>query len=428
MSLHQQLRTLREQKATSATQAAAFFTTATTAGRALSAEERASVERIHTEIRDEINPQIELLERQLAIEAETAERAGARAESDDAATGRAVSRDPVERAQQEGQAFRMYLRRGEPGLGETDRQILSPFRADMTPDQRATMTVGGGGASGGYLVPATAGARFEIAKRAFGGVLQVATPLNTATGEDWTEPSLNDTGNLGERIGEDTESAEQEAAIGTVTFKAYTYGSKVVPISFELLQDDRYDLEGKLVQIFGERIGRKLNVDFTTGTGVSMPKGIVVDAVLGGTGAAAQLTNVLAADMKRLMISVDPAYRNDPRAGFMFTDAVLSSLWLEAEDSGKPLWQPSTAEGIPDRILAKPYTINPDMAVPAASAKSVLFGFLPAYNVRNIQDLAVYREDKVTRRRVNFVAYQRHDGRMVNAGTNPVKYFQHAAA
>jgi HK97 family phage major capsid protein len=68
------------------------------------------------------------------------------------------------------------------------------------------------------------------------------------------------------------------------------------------------------------------------------------------------------------------------------------------------------------------------MAVPGSSAKKVIFGDLSKYIVRDVRDFTLLRLDErfAELGQVAFLAFSRHDGDLLNAGTNPVKYMQQA--
>ena len=80
--------------------------------------------------------------------------------------------------------------------------------------------------------------------------------------------------------------------------------------------------------------------------------------------------------------------------------------------------------------MGYPYVINQDVAVPAASAKSLLFGALDKYHIREVMDISVLRlvERYADYGQVGFLAFARADGDLVDAGTHPVKYYANAAS
>jgi HK97 family phage major capsid protein len=191
------------------------------------------------------------------------------------------------------------------------------------------------------------------------------------------------------------------------------YTSKLVRVSLQLLNDNAFDLESWLAGVLGRRIGRAQNQHFTTGTGTAQPEGVQTNAVIGKTGATGQTTSVTYDDLIDLIHSVDPAYRNSGRAQFMLNDASLSAARKLKDGQNRPLWEPSIQVGTPDGLLGYGYTINQDMPVMAANAKSIMFGdFYAGYLIRDVQDVQLLRlaERYADYLQVGFLAFARTDG------------------
>lgn len=299
----------------------------------------------------------------------------------------------------------------------------------MTADEKRALSVGTTTA-GGFTVPEGFSGQLEASMLAFGGMRQAATVFRTAQGNDLPWPTYNDTGNTGELLAENTQANEQDVTFGQIIFKAYKYSSKMVKISVELLQDSAFDLASELGKILGERLGRITNTHFTTGDNASKPQGIVTASSLGKTGAGGQVATIIYDDLVDLEHSVDPAYRRLPGTGFMMADAMLKVIKKLKDSQNRPLWLPGLAVREPDTILSYPYTINQDIAAPAANAKSLLFGNIPKYRIRDVAEIVLLRlnERFAEFHQVAFLAFLRADGRMLDAGTDPVKHYVHPAA
>lgn len=89
-------------------------------------------------------------------------------------------------------------------------------------------------------------------------------------------------------------------------------------------------------------------------------------------------------DMVDLEHSVDPAYRSMPGVSWMFHDFMLRNLKKLKDTTGVPLWLPGLSAKDPDTFLRYKYTINQDMPQPAANARSILFGDLSQYMIRDV--------------------------------------------
>lgn len=304
-------------------------------------------------------------------------------------------------------------------LAEVDEQAI----ARSKDEKRATQVVGTDNL-GGYAVPDDMMRQIDRALLAFGGVRQNATVISSAMGGDLPIPTVNDTTNTGELLAEDTETAEQATAFGQVVMKAYKFSSKEIPVSIELMQDSATDLNVLLGDLMGERIGRIENTYFTTGTGSGQPNGIVTASAAGPTTAGA--TAITWQELVDLEHSVDSAYRAG--AGFMMNDSTLGYLKKLADSQNRPLFLPGIAAGEPGSLLGYPYTPNNDMAAIATAAKTVLFGQLSKYLIRDVLAIRIVRLDERYAEffRVAFLGVARGDGNLINAGTNPVKHLLQA--
>ena len=291
------------------------------------------------------------------------------------------------------------------------------------------------GTSGGYFrAPGTLTSMFEINMLAFGGVRQVADIITTQTGEPLLLPTVNDTGNSGALLAENTTMGSGvNPSFALKRFDAYKFSSTPVLIPTELLEDAQYDIAGYIGQALGERIGRASAVYYATGTGASQPEGIVTGSTLGVTTASG--TAIKFDELVQLVHSVDPAYRNMPGVGWLMHDQVMSYIRQIKDGTGRPLWisgenyNAGVREGQPATLLGYAINICQEMASSVATTnKTALFGLLPKYKIRRVRDVRMYR--LVERYRDldqdGFVAFVREDGRMIDAGTAPIKHLLQA--
>jgi len=279
---------------------------------------------------------------------------------------------------------------------------------------------------GGFTIPEGFVNALERALLAFGGMMQVSDVIRTATGNDLPWPESDDTGNTGELIAENTAQNEQDVVFAETVLQAFKYSSKLVKVSVELIQDSAFDIAAVLGSMLGERIARILNTHFTTGDGTAKPNGIVTASTLGVTAAAT--TAVTGDELIDLIHTVDPAYRT-PGAGFMMNDTVVSAIRKLKDGNSAYLWQPSIQLGTPDRLLGWPISINQDMPAMTAALKPILFGQFRKYKIRMVAGLRVRRlvERFADADQEGFVSFQRADGDLLDAGTNPVKHLITAA-
>jgi HK97 family phage major capsid protein len=344
-------------------------------------------------------------------------------------------------------AFSAFLRRGLEGLDQNQRQLMqSKFTAGVSGaiQNAQTLTTTGGG----YLIPAGFSRQLEEAKKWFGGIAGVVDKFTTETGNPLPWPTVNDTANMGRILGVNTQVTETDIAFNQVTFNAYIGTSDLVLIPLALIEDAYFDMDALTARLLGTRLGRLYNNKCTVGSGNSEPCGIVTAAVAAGStsqfasNSGAGVNGPSYADLVNLEHTVDPAYRFNPATSWMFNDLTLKALKKLVDGNNRPLWQPGLTASFRDGalvdllaakplILDHPYIVNQDMPVPAASAKSILFGDMQTFKVREVAGgTTVMRlvERYADYLQVGFIAFQRFDSNLVDAGTHPIAVGINAAS
>lgn len=291
------------------------------------------------------------------------------------------------------------------------------------------------GVSGGFAVGETFLSQLELAMLYYGPMLQSSDIIRTASGEPLHWPTGNDTMNTGVILPEIAPVVTADPTFGRVSWGAFKFSSKEILVSFELLQDSLFSLEPVLAEMLGIRLGRIQNTKFTTGVGGIEPTGIVTAASLGATTAAA---NAITFDeLINLEHSIDISRRGGNGTGYMFHDNILLALRKLKDLEGRYFWQAGNAPpgasgantGVPDSLNTWPYWINNDMASTIATTnKTILFGQLRQYKIRRVGSMRMIRLNELHAENdeVAFLAFDRADGNLLNAGDNPVKYLQQA--
>jgi HK97 family phage major capsid protein len=317
------------------------------------------------------------------------------------------------------------IRNGVASLEPEDRKILNAARLSLPKNAAGSGTA----SAGGYAVPPAFREQFIQTMKYYGPMLQEAEVIETETGAAMPWPTNDDTSNVGAILAENTQVTEQDVTLGTNTIGAYMYTSKLVRVSFQLMQD-LPTFEGWLIDRLAERIGRILNAHFTTGTGSSQPNGIVTGGTVGvtGTGSFGTLgvfgTNG-ADNVIDLVEALDPAYGASSNLKFMGHQQVRRALRKLKDTQQRYLWEISLQNGVPDSVLGYQFLVNNDMATPAASSKSLLFGDIrAAYLARIVRELATLRLDEryADFLQAGFLAFKRADGQVQN--TNAYRVFQ----
>jgi len=341
----------------------------------------------------------------------------------------AATRTPGAHKKVEAEALKAFLRGGLSALNNDQRQTMN---ARVNPDIRAAMSTTTT-TEGGYTTALEYQRSLEAAMKAFGGVRAVATQFHTASGTQMQFPTADATSEVGELVGQNTGVALGETTFGLTTMDVYKFSSKKIALPFELLQDSFIDIEAYIQEILKTRLGRITNTYFTTGTGSSQPRGIVVGASLGKTGTTGQTATVIYDDLVDLEHSVDPAYRVNPGVGYMMNDASLKVIRKIKDSNGRPIFVPGYEQGnpggAPDRLMGRLIHISQEMATMAANSKSILFGDFKKYLIRDVMDLTMFRMTDsafTLLGQVGFVAFMRSGGNLVDAG-GAVKYYANSA-
>jgi len=391
--------------------------------RGLSPDEEGSYGKIMGDV-DALKGQIDTEERQALLEKEMRDSLG----TSEAGRANMGTKDenknkPVMQREEYRSAFRKYLITGMGGLNAEERSLVLQGASSET---RALAA--GTGSAGGYTVPQGFFDTLTDAMKWYGGIRQSrATILRTAGGNALPMPTDNDTAVTGELVAENSAVSAADISFGQKILNAYKFSSKTVLVSLELLQDSAFDIEAFIAKKLGQRLGRIQNTYFTTGTGTSQPQGIVTGSTLGTTGTTGQTTSLIFDDLINLEHSVDPAYRQN--AQYMLHDSTLKAIKKLKDSYGRYLWLPGTTQNEADTILGYEYVINSDMPVMAASAKSVVFGDLSTFFVRDVMDVTLFRisEKYIENGQVGFLAFARADSACLDAGTHPIAYYANSA-
>lgn len=320
-------------------------------------------------------------------------------------------------------AFFNYLRGGPQFLSPEDQQLLRSGWQTLTPQEARAMSLTV--AAGGYTVPEGFLAQLQQNMLLFGGVRPMCNVFTTGSGNSLPMPTVDDTTNEASIVGEGSAlTSPQDPVFGVVTFGAFMYRTMCLA-SFELLQDTAFDLDGFIRGIVAERVARGTNRHFTTGNGSTQPQGFIPGGSSGVTGSSA--TSISTDDLVDLEHSVDPAYRTGPKVGFQMADSTLKILKKLKDSQNRPLWLPGFAVREPDTILGYKYGINQHMAPVAASNKSLAFGDWSKYWIRDIGQLLIVRANELHLQngQVGFYVFSRHDGKVVDAGTDPLRHLTH---
>lgn len=408
------IRRLHEQRMSAWESAKEILDRAAGEKRELTAEEDASYLRA--------NADIDALDERIKAETEREERDRASAE-----TFERLREQPVEDKRQAGRSeeLRNWL------TGKTGKRAME-VRPDAPVDWRTLSK--GTASAGGNTVRTSFYEQLVQHMIEVSGVLNAGpTVLTTATGEALQIPKTTAHSSSASIVAEAGTLSANEPTFGQVTLDSYKYGF-LMKITHELANDTSVDLEGYLSMQAGRALGNGFGAHLVTGTGSSQPNGVLTAATLGKTGSASVAGAFTGDDIIDLFYSVIAPYRNSSSCAWLMRDATVAVArklkdGTGGSGQGNYLWQPGLTAGSPDTILGKPLYTDPNVPAVAATAKSILFGDLSTYFVRNVEGIRFERSDDFAFD-TDVITYRvilRGDGDQVDT-TGAVKYFAGGAA
>ncbi len=323
----------------------------------------------------------------------------------------------------------LFMRKDSRAMSAEEAMLVRNTMSTTTPSE------------GGYSVQTLVAKELIDLLKAYGFMRKVAGQISTENGADLSYPTSDGTSETGEWIAQNTTATGADPTFGTRALNVFKASSKIVAVPLELLQDSQIDIQAMVFKRLRDRIGRISNTGYTVGTGSGQPQGIVGAASAGKVGTTGQTLTVIYDDLVDLVDSLDAAYLEtpvtDPQApnaepGFMLSQTMRRVVRKIKDTAGRPIWTPSYDEGMsastPDRLLGYPVYLNNDVPVPAANAKSILFGNLNRYLIRDAMQLTLFRFDDsayIKLGQIGFLGWARTGGNLMDV--NAVKAYQHSA-
>lgn len=318
-------------------------------------------------------------------------------------------------------AFYSYLIRGKNGVSQEEMSLLQT---------RGTSTqITTSDSLGGYLVPTQFSGQLERVMKYYSVMADYCTVLDdTSVGGGTLEwPTVDDTastGNINTAANQAAQRTVSDLTFGQVLFNDWLIDSNIIKISRSLLQDERVNLLTQhLSQLLGERIGRKANSVWTTGTGTNQPYGLTT-TVTNSAGTAANATSLTADDLIKAQAAIDYAYWNGPKTGWMMHQNIRAYLrTIDFSTDTSHIFIPGNlATGEPERLLGWPIFINNDLTgttnfAPVSATKHIYLGDFSKFIIRKIRDVSIERNDMIYWEylSVGFMGWMRTDSNLINA-------------
>lgn len=394
---------LREQRANVREQQKALLDAAIEAKRDLTAEEQSSYDRMDADVislGESVRKLEESMQEDRAI-ADAFDRLGAQPGND------------ATRKKNTTEELRSFLK----GNGKRGMDIPVELRADQTTSTAAgVIPTGFYGQLWEYMIETSS-------------VLQLNPQiLRTNSGETIKLPRATAHSTAGAVTESVTISASDptlDSVNSTVTKSGY-----LTQFSTELLDDSGVDLQGYLARSAGRALGNVVGSAAVTAAIAAASAGVTAGNGIGAvTSYGTQSTEGEGFDfLIDLYYSVIAPYRNSASCGWLMSDVGASKVRKLKSADGVYAWQPSVIVGQPDLVLGKPVVTDTNVADPALSAKSILFGDWSSLVVRIAGGFRFERSDEFAfdADMTTFRALVRHG--TVSVDANALKSFVHAAS
>lgn len=153
-------------------------------------------------------------------------------------------------------------------------------------------------------------------------------------------------------------------------------------VSYQLLEDNAYGLEGELLSDFAESFSKTEDLTFVKGTGAGQPMGIMAAADIAEikTGVAANFPASSPADgIIAMYHKIATSYAQS--GVWMMNRNTLSVIRQWKDGNGRYLAIDPISEGAPTTLLGRPVVEMPDMDDIGAGNCPILFGDMSGYRI-----------------------------------------------
>jgi HK97 family phage major capsid protein len=248
------------------------------------------------------------------------------------------------------------------------------------------------GSSTGAPVPTNFYSEIVKVARLVNPLLDYATVINTASGENLQIPS---------QAGFSTATiVGQGASIGTSeptfnalqTLSSFKF-SALAQLSRELIADSGVDIVAFLADQFGNAFGYAIADKIVNGTGTVEPTGFLAQAGTGVTGSTGVAGAFTADNVIDLVYSLDGSLRAKPTFAMLANSTSIAALRKLKDSQGRYLFDVGVGADKRDLVLGVPVIETPAMPSPATGANSLAVGDLKALYIRNAGGLDLSRSD-----------------------------------
>lgn len=381
---------LRQKRSELWEKAKLFLDNAKRNGDVLSADDRATYEKMEQEIVD-LGKEIGIIERRETLDLEMSKP-----------TSAPISTNPNTKTEE----------KTGRSSDEYKKSFWQAMRNKKNPYEAVNALQIGTDSEGGYLVPDEYESTLIEKLHDENVIRQYATVIKSSNGDK----KIPVVAGYGEATWTDEEAAytESDDSFGVITLGAHKLTS-IIKVSEELLNDSAFDLEQYISKEFVRRMAAAEENAFINGTGTGRPTGILQTAETGKTTAAAAA--ITADEVIDLYHSLRSPYRKN--AVFIANDSTVKAVRQLKDSNGMYLWQPGLKEGQPDTLIGNRIISSAYMPEIGAGKKPILFGDISYYWIADRQGRTFQRLNELYAEtgQVGFKTFQRVDGKLTLAET-----------
>jgi len=248
------------------------------------------------------------------------------------------------------------------------------------------------GSSTGAPVPTSFYNEIVKVARLVNPLLEYATVINTASGENLQIPSQS-TFSTASIVGQGVSIGTSEPSFNAFqTLSSFKF-SALSQLSRELILDAGVDIIGFLAEQFGNAFGFAIGTAVVNGTGTVEPTGFLPVAGTGVTGSTGVSGAFTADNVIDLVYSLDGALRAKPSFAMLANSTSIAALRKLKDSQNRYLFDIGLGQDKRDLVLGVPVIETPAMPSPGLGVNSLAVGDLKALYIRNAGGLQVDRSD-----------------------------------
>ena len=248
------------------------------------------------------------------------------------------------------------------------------------------------GSSTGAPVPTSFYEEIVKVARLVNPLLEYATVINTAGGENLQIPSQA-TFSTATIVGQGVSIGTSEPSFNAFTTLGSYKFSALAQLSRELIADSGVNIVAFLAEQFGNAFGYAIADKIVNGTGTVEPTGFLAVAGTGVTGSTGVSGAFTADNVIDLIYSLDGSLRQRPSFALLANATSIAALRKLKDTAGNYVFQVGDSKDRRDLILGVPVIETPALPSAGTGVNSLAVGDLKSLYIRNAGGLQIDRSD-----------------------------------